>query len=112
MLKEVSKLRKRKIRLTGVCEAQREMLLRDWKQVESRMHWLESSSSFLMRFKSSMWVAAPMAGILFSLVVRKKVRFAGIIERASEAWRLVDQLKSLYRGVNIARQMVRDDLPE
>ncbi|MDR0534373.1 MAG: hypothetical protein LBH01_10520 [Verrucomicrobiales bacterium] len=112
MLREVKELRKRKIRLLGVCDAQREMFLRDWKQIEARLHWLESGSALMFRFKPSLLVAAPLAGILVSLVLRKKVRFAGIVEQVSHVWGLVNRLRSLFRGINVAKQMVAKDWPE
>jgi hypothetical protein len=112
MLREVRELRKKKVRLLGVCEAQREIFLRDWKQIETRMHWLETGSALLSRFRPGLLVAAPLAGILVSLVLRRKMRFAGIVEQVSQAWHLVNRMKSLFRGINVARQMVARDWPE
>ncbi|MDR1146813.1 MAG: hypothetical protein LBK71_11860 [Verrucomicrobiales bacterium] len=112
MLREVRELRRRKIRLLGVCEAQREMFLRDWRQIETRLHWLESGSALLVRFRPSLFVAAPLAGVLVSLVLRRKLRFAGMVEQISQVWHLVNRLKSLFRGINVARQLVAKDWPE
>ncbi|MDR1191500.1 MAG: hypothetical protein LBK60_07550 [Verrucomicrobiales bacterium] len=112
MLGEIKELRRKKIRLVGVCEAQREMFLRDWQQVETRMHWLETGSALLAKFRPGLLVAAPLAGVLASLVFRRKVRFVGMLENLSQVWQLVGRFKSLTRGINVARQLVTKDWPE
>jgi hypothetical protein len=112
MLREVKELRKKKIRLVGVCEAQREMLARDWKQVETRLRWVETGSAIIARFRPGLMIAAPLAGVLVSLIFRRKPRLAGLIDQVSQIWTLVGRFKSLFRGVNVAKQLVAKDWPE
>ena len=112
MLKEVRDLQRKKARLIGVCEAQREMFARDWRQIEAKLHWVETASSFLVRFRPGLLVAAPLAGILVSLLARKQVRLAGIVEQISMVWKALSRFKALFRGVSAARQLVAKDWPE
>ncbi|MDR2462464.1 MAG: hypothetical protein LBD30_01640 [Verrucomicrobiales bacterium] len=112
MLREVKGLRKKKIRLVGVCEAQREMFGRDWRQVETRLHWLEAGSALLSKFRPGLVIAAPLAGVLLPLAFRRKIQFVGMLEALAQAWRLIGRFKSFSRGVGVARQLVTKDWPE
>ena len=111
MLGEVKELRLKKTRLLGVCEAQREMFARDWRQVETRLSWLETGTEFLARFRPGLMIAAPLAGLAVSLVWRRNFRLATILEQVTRAWELVSRLRSLSTGINEAKQLAVKDWP-